>query len=437
MVWHDVYDYGCTGRGITRPGQNARGLTGAIEKLAQVSGPRQQEFAALDRRLRGEPGAAPLVGNRQFWCSDIMVQRRPGYYTSARMYSTRTLSTDGYINGENKKSHHLADGATYIFRTGEEYRDIFPVWDWKRIPGTTCEHSAAPMDPHKVQQRGRTRFVGGVSDGMYGAAAMDLERDGLSARKAWFYFDDEFVCLGAAITSTTGAPILTSVNQCLLKGPVITSNGPAPLRDGSAVEEAPGGWVLHDGIGYLFPGSANGGVIHVQNQVQTGSWAEIGVGSPAPVSLPVFSVWIDHGVKPVNASYEYIVVPGATAESLAAGRADDPVEILSNTTALQAVRQTKLKMVEAVFSQAGKLSGGAGWNIGVDQPCLLLLRETADGVEISAANPDNQPLGVNVTVDRDLTGDGATAPPGGTQIHFELPAGPEAGQSVTRTLRVR
>ena len=70
------------------------------------------------------------------WCSDIMVQRRPGYYTSARMYSTRTLNTDGYINGENKKSHHLADGATYIFRTGEEYRDIFPVWDWKRIPGT-------------------------------------------------------------------------------------------------------------------------------------------------------------------------------------------------------------------------------------------------------------------------------------------------------------
>lgn len=31
----------------------------------------------------------------------------------------------------------MSDGATNIRVNGNEYADIFPVWEWDRIPGTT------------------------------------------------------------------------------------------------------------------------------------------------------------------------------------------------------------------------------------------------------------------------------------------------------------
>lgn len=35
------------------------------------------------------------------------------------------------------------------------------------------------------------------------------------AHKAWFFFDEEIVCLGANIASTASEKVYTTVNQCL------------------------------------------------------------------------------------------------------------------------------------------------------------------------------------------------------------------------------
>jgi len=45
---------------------------------------------------------------------------------------------------------------------------------------------------------GATAFAGGVSDSLYGASAFELNFDSVTAKKAWFFFDKEVVCLGAA-----------------------------------------------------------------------------------------------------------------------------------------------------------------------------------------------------------------------------------------------
>ena len=52
---------------------------------------------------------------------------------------------------------------------GNEYRDLMPVWDWQRIPGTTVE--LAPAPPRRAPTQGETAFAGGVSDGSVGIAA--------------------------------------------------------------------------------------------------------------------------------------------------------------------------------------------------------------------------------------------------------------------------
>lgn len=433
MVRGIFYDYGVIGRQIVRANQTAGGLQHVTDILAAEPGPRRAELANFNARLKGLATSPPLIGNRHFWMSDFMTHHRPGYYTSARMFSTRTFNTDGYINSEGKKSHHLADGVTYIFRRGDEYKDIFPAWDWRRVPGITAEQSAAPLEPARLQSKGKTDFVGGVSDGNYGAATMHFAREALTARKSWFYFDDEFVCLGAGLSSTSDHAVLTSLNQALLNGEVRVSAQATPLARGEHDLPA-ASWVWHDGIGYLFSKPSR---VHVKNEAQRGSWAEIGAGSDAPVSRDVFSVWLDHGTRPTDTTYEYIVVPGITAQALAtrANARTNTLEILSNTPGLQAVRHRALKVLQAVLHQPGTLAGGPGWTLTSDQPCLVLLREIAGRLQVTVSNPQNQALEVNLQIDRALEGEGSTSIPEGSRLRFILPAGAQAGRSISHVFQ--
>src|SRR3546814_2164432 len=75
-----------------------------------------------------------------------------------------------------------------------------------------------------MQQPGITDVVGGLTDGFLGAAAFDFrsEHDSISARKSWFFFEGRYVCLGAGIASNAGSPVVTTINQCLLRAPVAT-----------------------------------------------------------------------------------------------------------------------------------------------------------------------------------------------------------------------
>ncbi len=410
------WDPGARGRGIGRNGiGSADELPKAAENLAALSSVRRPELQALITRFRNGANGAELQGNRHFFDSDFMAHHRPAYYASVRMFSSRVDNTDSLINNENRKAHHISDGANILMRRGDEYEAIFPVWDWLKIPGTTVEQNAEPLDPQKLRVTGQTSFVGGVSDGSYGVSAMQLQRDSLSARKAWFFFDNEYVCLGAGISDTAANPVATSVNQCLLRGEVTTPNGTAT----GAADLSGLNWVRHDGVNYLFPDQTN---LRATIGPQSGKWSEIGPLKET-VTTNVFSLWIDHGARPTGATYAYIVRPvdsGPPAPDAASN-----IEILSNTSDLQAVRQTKLKLIGVVFARAGRVAFDGG-TLSVDQPCLLLCRQSADSLAVSLSNPENKALQVQVELTR-----GAIK----SEAVFDLPDGIQAGSSVTQILK--
>jgi chondroitin AC lyase len=253
-------------------------------------------------------------------------------------------------------------------------------------------------------------------------AVMDFVRGPLSLRKAWFCFDDEIVCLGAGLTCSSDRPVVTTINQCWARG---------PLEKGED-------WVRHDGIGYLFPKTlpASPSPVAVAEK-RTGSWADIGAGTRDPITGNVFQLTLDHGVRPSGAAYAYIVVPGASAAALKSRLLKDPVQILSNTSEIQAVRHQARGILQAAFYVPGTVGAQTpGWRVAVDQPCALSLTETREGVRLAVSNPRNLPLAVVVTLDRRLTGNGCTSGDDGTtRIAFSLPDGAEAGQSAVRTLR--
>ncbi|HEV2486318.1 MAG TPA: polysaccharide lyase family 8 super-sandwich domain-containing protein [Terracidiphilus sp.] len=432
MIRGNTFDYTAVGREITRrdelvvPKDQTAGpvspmgppysLGNVISMLASEPTPRQMELAAFADRLNGKVGAAELTGNKQFWCSDFMTHRRAGYYTSVKMLSSRMLNSE-LINSEGKKSVHMSDGANFLYVTGDEYRNIFPVWDWTKIPGTTAiQGTLETGEQNAIGTLGTTTFDGGVTDGRYGMAAMDLARGNLIAKKAWFFFDSSYVALGAGITLNGDMKhgVVTDVNQPLLRGDVLSSETAGPVSGNQNYDPAKSAWFYHDRVGYIFAPHTQ---VKLSAGTQSGAWSEIGNGSSTPVTEQVFDLWIDHGTGPQNASYEYIVAPNATVAEVAKLAAHPDVELLSNTAKNQAVYNKPLKLAEIAFRNAGELETPLG-KIEVDHSCLLLVRRFADGWKVTASNPENQALALHVAVH-------------GKRATIELPGGNDAGSSVT------
>lgn len=455
MVWGSTFDYNAVGRELCRRNKDARALRQPCLRLQSVCPERSGEFASFAQCLEDDSTGGP-VGNRHFWRGDIMVHRREAFYASVHMLSPRTVSSE-CIRGEGLCLQHLADGVTLLYRDGHEYVNIFPVWDWRRLPGITCLHSSGPLVPPEllvppenptreqgdqfairlnkaVGSRGTRDFVGGVSDGVCGLAAMDFVRGPLLAEKAWFFFDREIVCLGAGIACAADDPVLTSVNQCLLRGPVALSDG----RQSTTVERGRrdlGGmcWVHHDGIGYVFPEKTN---VVLAAEQQRGDWHDLVLSHRSePAAADVFSLWIDHGKQVSAGQYDYVIVPGIESAGLEAYAKARAVRVLRNTPALQAVRHDELKLMMGAFYEPGTIGSG-NLEISVDRPCLLLVREKSGSLVLAVSNPENRPLTVQIEVNRHLEGDGCQwmGDRKLSRVVVELPAGEDAGKSVVRRL---
>ena len=138
------------------------------------------------------------MGNKHFWRSDYTVHHRPTYFISLKLCSERTVGVETDVNSENLLGYFLPYGLTYIYRRGDEYEDIFPVWNWARLPGVTSPDDI-PVIKGKFTQE--VAFVGGVSDGKYGLSAMEMDVRETTGKKSWFWFDKELVALGAGITN--------------------------------------------------------------------------------------------------------------------------------------------------------------------------------------------------------------------------------------------
>jgi len=432
MARGSASDFGAEGREIARRGQSAQYLSTAAQYMLKLPTGREEEFRALSARALDRP-APPLEGNRHFWRSDVMTHHRAGFYASARMFSRRLANTDHPCNEEGLLSHHVADGCNVLLRTGREYRDIFPVWDWQKIPGTTVEQT--PKLAGSPRKQGERSFVGGVSDGTYGMAAFDHVRGALAARKCWAFFDREYVCLGAGITCSSDHPVITTVNQCYLEGDVSVQ------EDAAARELAKGthtldnaSCVVHDQVAYVFLEPAR---VRLTNDVQQGSWSRINRRySQDAISRDVFTLWIDHGRGPADSTYAYLVAPEIDPASLASYAAEPPVRILQNEPEIQAVWHERLRIAGLAFYDAGRVPIHDDLAVEVDSPCLVLVRELADRLAVSVSNPENQESTVSMEIPGALRGEGVEVIEGPlrSRVTFDLPGGMDAGKSITRTL---
>jgi chondroitin AC lyase len=408
MVYGVFTDVAAHNRSIANQRISNPGGTLEIERLLQSTNYRSEELKDILKLRRGEK--APIRSYAKFfWQTEHFTFQRPHFYTSVRMHSTRNATYEVPYNGPGTTTHHRADGANYLSLDGHEYDGIWPVYDWQKVSGATImqkpqhhvEKSYGGNMP--VQMEGLTDYVGGVDDGLYGAVAYDFKspHDLLEAKKSWFFFNKEYVCLGSGIKSTSNLPAYTTINQAHLRGDVTVS------REGRA-EVTPKGsrdlqkvkWVHHDRVGYILPEPAT---VNLSNMAQQGRWSDISATKTASeelVTQDVFLLGIEHGSSTGNGSYQYIVVPGVTQEEVASTSVNNRnIEILSNTSDLQGVIHNGLGICQLAFYKAGEVEVSEGYFVRMDSQGMAMLKLNGKRIEkLSISDPSRKLTRISLTV---------------------------------------
>jgi len=407
--------------------------------------------------------------------NDRAVQHTKNYTVGLAM-SSRRIATHESINGANRYGWYTADGALYVYDdtttiSYDQYGSNFNLYaNMYRIPGTTEENSTSrkPNCQKLAYFPGMTytasgwtqamnkdgvdagAFVGGVElDGQFIAAAMDFEAyswssaestvektkvkspvdrnnlkqvltSDLTAKKSYFMFDNEIVCVGSDIDfSTRSNSVYTYVdNRELLEKTTVdgvTTYGTEDIIvDGVTLEKVNSfstkkytdpKWVYAENFGgYVFP---KGGNVTIQKTYRESSadgddtndsYNQYSVGLAAKNGKhSFFEMWVDHGSKPVNGSYSYVMLPGMTPEETQGYSSHPDISIVKNTTSLHVVKENTLGITAMVFWKAGTYG-----DITVDKPMIVMVRERDGMYTISASDPTQELTGGTITINRNL-----------------------------------
>lgn len=432
MVRGGVMDHSVRGREITRAGSGSAASIGrAAANMAKAYPTLSVPLAAMADSIAGNRGSA-VSGAKWFWRSEYLAHHGPGHSVSLRMASSR-LQASELVNQEGLLSTYLADGATFLYRTGREYDGIFPVWNWSRIPGTTAADGPTPAMRNPAPGNGT--FAGGADLRDHAVAAFAQDKLGVKARKAWFFLDRRMVALGAGISAAGDAPIRTTVNQCLLNGPITHAGG--TLAPGAALP-ADARWILHDGVGYLLPAVA-GTKASLKAGPASGNWKRINAyQSGTTVTENVFDLGLDHGIAPSAGRYAYTVLPGADAAALARESAEPEADILSHTQDLMAVRLRDPDVIAAAFFAPGSFEVSPGKSVSASRACVLILEtESATngpGIRLAASDPARGTADLVLTFGWKLGGKGAawSEAEGKTTLTIRLPQGADSAGAAYR-----
>ncbi|MFJ3512155.1 polysaccharide lyase 8 family protein [Streptomyces luteogriseus] len=328
------------------------------------------------------PAAPEPAGHHLFAAMDRAVHRGPRFTVNIAMASDRIAHYE-CGNGENPRGWHTGAGMVgwWAEGTGDQYTDWFwPTVDWYRLPGTTVstKRLADREGGEWGTARPDARWVGGTTDGTYAALGQHLKGLGstLEARKSWFCVEDAVICLGAGITCSDGVPVETIVDNRNLG-----ASGTQRFVKGPhwAHLEGHGGWVLF------------GREPKALREDRTGAWSDINTGStPERRTRRWQTLWLDHGTDPEDATYTYVLMPGASRRAVARRAADRHwMTVLANDAGRQAVTVPSLGCTAANFwhaGTAGPLSATGGASV------LIVRRGRTATLSVSEPPRTGEPL---------------------------------------------
>ena len=418
--------YNIFGRSISRENSTSeRGLIALLSFMSEIDPDYVQEYDdAIKRISKQEPASYNITPlHKYFYRGEYTLHIRPEYMFDVRMASSRMVRSE-YDIYENTQGLFLTDGGTCIMVDGEEYGTIIPLWDWRRIPGTTVPELETMRRANSYIMNGRSAHAGGVTDGMYGVTSFEMINDqelyaynddtgwggtpspqnprlpalDFGAKKSWFIFENEIVCLGASLYSGHDEVLTTTVNQCRRVGDVIASVRGEERIIGLGKENIRNPeWILNDKVAYFFPERSD---VYIENKTETAKWSDVNLSfaTDTPFEGHLFTAWIDHGVKPQDEKYAYIIVPNADLEK-ARNYSTNNVTILANNDSVQAVYHNELGIYGfTFFKSAGFRKGDLA--IEVDAAAAIMIKDVdQDEVTLWVADPQKSGKAIGIGIE--------------------------------------
>jgi len=428
--YRDQVDFGNNGRSLSWSSFTGNIKVATLEKMKDNQPDSATAYQNWINHINGGAYPGAYRGATHFWKSDLLSFRGADYYLSAKIISTRTYGTEN-LNGENLKGYNLPMGATNIMTSGNEYKQIYPVWDWSKIPGTTAEvnDSATLIDSATKYVIGTNAFGGGISHNDEGVMSYDHNYRGVTAKKSYFFMDNMMLCLGKGITAQKSNLVVTSINQTFLSGNITYNRGTTETFSGTALTADDFNWIHHNNVGYIFP---VGGYMTMQKASQSGTWKSIRTnGSGANVTHNIFSAWFNHSPTPSNRSYCYIVAPAQSVADMPTAAAGHGFVIVQNTTSIQAIRNDNgsFKRWAVVFHDPGTVNMGNGLTISSDKKIIVFIKEYSGNYRISVSDPLYNQSTVALKINKQVQG--GTYANGFTTLNISFNTGDLVGKAKT------
>lgn len=306
---------------------------------------------------------------------DRVVKHGNGYTIGLAMHSERTAAYES-INDENQNAHHTSDGMMYIYKKNEPKSDFFwPTIDLQRLPGTTVLRGSTV----KPNINAAGDFTGGCGIGENGVCTMKLisNENSLKANKSWFFFDKEVVCLGSCINSEEESEVETIIENRL-----VTDNSRFTVHGNEESE----GYIIkgayldgsHD-VGYCFPEEQE---VNIFREIRSGDWNNMSIKSDGKSYKGRYlTMWIKHGRKVKDVSYEYIVIPKCHEEEINDYYRKSGIRIIENSDSIQCVKKNGTTGV--VFLKDKTHSAGG---ISCDRRCIVMTTQTCGTLELSISD---------------------------------------------------
>jgi chondroitin AC lyase len=207
---------------------------------------------------------------------------------------------------------------------------------------------------------------------------------------------DMIICLGNSISSKSGLPVTTSVNQSFLKGEVVVKSSGSEKVAGETESLQNPQWIIHDNIGYFFPA---GGKIQLETREVKGSWHWVASRYPEEIMKSrIFKLWLEHGNSPQNETYQYILVPNAEKSKMEEMEKNLQVKI-RNDKDIQEVISSKGWRRAIIFHKAGKSDALGG--VEVNQPCIVVIDELMGATSIRIADPTQKLEKIQIKLGKD------------------------------------
>ncbi len=413
-------------------------------------------------------------GSRWFFNNDDLIQKTNGHYTIVNMASIRCDGNESAYTMHDKFNYFTNDGLTYFVKKGNEYQEAMGAWNLTAIPGVTSRQGEDNLVP-VTNWRGyvsKYNFAAAATSGTKNAAAGFIyekinasAKDGVNdktglkndidfiynvqAHKSYFFLGDYMLALGAGINNKTpeiNGDIWTTIDQTLWDNTITwggsKQSGEINLIDKDksiSLENCKDNtiWVSQEnGFSYGILPNQTTGKIELKAEHRITKWEDLNLINKKNKNLSknadILQLAINHGKNVQNGTYGYLVYYGDKSAKKAFKKSN--IEVLSNTTKLQAAATTSKSLIGAVFYDVSeKLKIDKNFEISVSAPSSILLEKFDNYYLLTVTDAEMNKNLTSMTIKTSLNvrGENVTKENNIYLIKIEMPSGELLGKPKT------